>query len=46
MRRTVVGLLGASLVCAGPLYGVKLPAVGVKIRVLSADGDTMRIRIS
>ncbi|WP_203938960.1 immune inhibitor A domain-containing protein [Spirilliplanes yamanashiensis] len=30
----------------GPLYGVKLPAVGVKIRVLSADGDTMRIRIS
>ena len=29
-----------------PNHGVKLPAVGVKIRVLSADGPTMRIRIT
>ncbi len=30
----------------GPLYGVKLPAVGVKIRVLERKGTTMKIRIS
>ncbi|MFV2088785.1 immune inhibitor A domain-containing protein [Micromonospora sp. LOL_021] len=29
-----------------PNHGVKLPAVGVKIRVVSVDGTTMKIRIS
>ena len=29
-----------------PNHGVKLPAVGVKIRVLSVDGTTMRIRVT
>ena len=29
-----------------PNHGVKLPAVGVKIRVLSVDGTTTRIRVS
>ena len=29
-----------------PNHGVKLPGVGVKIRVLSIDGTTMRIRVT
>ncbi|WBC00458.1 MULTISPECIES: immune inhibitor A domain-containing protein [unclassified Solwaraspora] len=29
-----------------PNHGVKLPAVGVKIRVVSVDGTTMKIRVS
>ena len=29
-----------------PLTGVKLPAVGVKIRVLEQESSTMKIRIS
>jgi immune inhibitor A len=29
-----------------PNHGVKLPAVGVKIRVLSVDGTTIRIRVT
>lgn len=29
-----------------PNHGVKLPAVGVKIRVLSVDGTSMKIRIT
>ena len=29
-----------------PKHGVKLPATGVKIRVLSEDGTSMRIRVS
>jgi immune inhibitor A len=29
-----------------PNHGVKLPAVGVKIRVVEVDGTTMKIRIS
>ena len=29
-----------------PNHGVKLPAVGVQIRVLSADGPNMRIRVT
>ena len=29
-----------------PNHGVKLPAVGVKIRVLSVNGTTMRIRVT
>ena len=29
-----------------PNHGVKLPAVGVKIRVLRVDGTTMRIRVT
>ena len=29
-----------------PNHGVKLPAAGVKIRVLSEDGTSMRIRVS
>ncbi len=29
-----------------PNHGVKLPAAGVKIRVLSEDGTSMRVRVS
>ena len=29
-----------------PNHGVKLPAVGVKIRVLSVNGTSMRIRVT
>ena len=29
-----------------PNHGVKLPAVGVKIRVLSVNGTSMKVRVT